>query len=322
MNKIIMPKILSLCLIFLLTSCSNDATLRQIDGKTMGTTYSVKVVSGSELRVTKEEIDERLKEINKVFSNWDPYSELSLLDSEPVNEWVQASDELIFVLNESKKIMHKTAGAFDPGIGRVIDVWGFGPRRVYEMPDRNEIEDAVRLSSLTNLVIGNTKIKKTVDIHINLSAIAKGYAVDEIAELLKRKGITDFLVEIGGEVVALGKNIEQQWTVGIEMPNSESAIPITLNNKAIATSGNYRNFFIWEGEKYNHIIEPGTGLPVRSDLASVSVIHPQTMIADAYATAMMVMGSERSIVLAKQLDLSIILILNGDQGYKQIKINL
>lgn len=317
-----MPKILSLCLIFLLTSCSNDATLRQIDGKTMGTTYSVKVVSGSELRVTKEEIDERLKEINKVFSNWDPYSELSLLDSEPVNEWVQASDELIFVLNESKKIMHKTAGAFDPGIGRVIDVWGFGPRRVDEMPDRNEIEDAVRLSSLTNLVIGNTKIKKTVDIHINLSAIAKGYAVDEIAELLKRKGITDFLVEIGGEVVALGKNIEQQWTVGIEMPNSESAIPITLNNKAIATSGNYRNFFIWEGEKYNHIIEPGTGLPVRSDLTSVSVIHPQTMIADAYATAMMVMGSERSIVLAKQLDLSIILILNGDQGYKQIKINL
>ncbi len=317
-----MPKILSLCLIFLLTSCSNDATLRQIDGKTMGTTYSVKVVSGSELRVTKEEIDERLKEINKVFSNWDPYSELSLLDSEPVNEWVQASDELIFVLNESKKIMHKTAGAFDPGIGRVIDVWGFGPRLVDEMPDRNEIEDAVRLSSLTNLVIGNTKIKKTVDIHINLSAIAKGYAVDEIAELLKRKGITDFLVEIGGEVVALGKNIEQQWTVGIEMPNSESAIPITLNNKAIATSGNYRNFFIWEGEKYNHIIEPGTGLPVRSDLTSVSVIHPQTMIADAYATAMMVMGSERSIVLAKQLDLSIILILNGDQGYKQIKINL
>ena len=317
-----MPKILSLCLIFLLTSCSNDATLRQIDGKTMGTTYSVKVVSGSELRVTKEEIDERLKEINKVFSNWDPYSELSLLDSEPVNEWVQASDELIFVLNESKKIMHKTAGAFDPGIGRVIDIWGFGPRRVDEMPDRNEIEDAVKLSSLTNLVIGNTKIKKTVDIHINLSAIAKGYAVDEIAELLKRKGITDFLVEIGGEVVALGKNIEQQWTVGIEMPNSESAIPITLNNKAIATSGNYRNFFIWEGEKYNHIIEPGTGLPVRSDLASVSVIHPQTMIADAYATAMMVMGSERSIVLAKQLDLSIILILNGDQGYKQIKINL
>ncbi|HIL42261.1 MAG TPA: FAD:protein FMN transferase, partial [Gammaproteobacteria bacterium] len=163
MNKIIMPKILSLCLIFLLTSCSNDATLRQIDGKTMGTTYSVKVVSGSELRVTKEEIDERLKEINKVFSNWDPYSELSLLDSEPVNEWVQASDELIFVLNESKKIMHKTAGAFDPGIGRVIDVWGFGPRRVDVMPDRNEIEDAVRLSSLTNLVIGNTKIKKTVD---------------------------------------------------------------------------------------------------------------------------------------------------------------
>jgi len=322
MNKIIMSKILALSLIFLLSSCSDDATLSEINGKTMGTTYSVKVVTDADINVTKIEIDKRLNEINKVFSNWDPQSELSLLDSEPANTWIEVSDELLFVLTESKKIMQQTDGAFDPGIGRLIDIWGFGPKRVEQKPDRSQIEDMVALSSLRNLYIENNKIKKDIDIHINLSAIAKGYAVDEIAELLRVKGFEDFLVEIGGEVIASGENIDQEWTVGIENPNSQMSIPITLINQAIATSGNYRNFFIWEGEKYDHIIEPSSGLPIRSDLASVSVIHPQTMMADAYATAMMVMGSERSKELAEQLNLSVILILNEEREFKQIKINL
>jgi thiamine biosynthesis lipoprotein len=288
----------------------------------MGTTYSVKVVTDADINVTKIEIDKRLNEINKVFSNWDPQSELSLLDSEPANTWIEVSDELLFVLTESKKIMQQTDGAFDPGIGRLIDIWGFGPKRVEQKPDRSQIEDMVALSSLRNLYIENNKIKKDIDIHINLSAIAKGHAVDEIAELLRVKGFEDFLVEIGGEVIASGENIDQEWTVGIENPNSQMSIPITLINQAIATSGNYRNFFIWEGEKYDHIIEPSSGLPIRSDLASVSVIHPQTMMADAYATAMMVMGSERSKELAEQLNLSVILILNEEREFKQIKINL
>jgi len=317
-----MSKILALSLIFLLSSCSDDATLSEINGKTMGTTYSVKVVTDADINVTKIEIDKRLNEINKVFSNWDPQSELSLLDSEPANTWIEVSDELLFVLTESKKIMQQTDGAFDPGIGRLIDIWGFGPKRVEQKPDRSQIEDMVALSSLRNLYIENNKIKKDIDIHINLSAIAKGYAVDEIAELLRVKGFEDFLVEIGGEVIASGENIDQEWTVGIENPNSQMSIPITLINQAIATSGNYRNFFIWEGEKYDHIIEPSSGLPIRSDLASVSVIHPQTMMADAYATAMMVMGSERSKELAEQLNLSVILILNEEREFKQIKINL
>jgi len=317
-----MSKILALTLIFLLSSCSDDATFSEINGKTMGTTYSVKMVTDTDINVTKIEIDKRLNEINKVFSNWDPQSELSLLDSEPANTWIEVSDELLFVLTESKKIMQQTDGAFDPGIGRLIDIWGFGPKRVEQKPDRSQIEDMVALSSLRNLYIENNKIKKDIDIHINLSAIAKGYAVDEIAELLRVKGFEDFLVEIGGEVIASGENIDQEWTVGIENPNSQMSIPITLINQAIATSGNYRNFFIWEGEKYDHIIEPSSGLPIRSDLASVSVIHPQTMMADAYATAMMVMGSERSKELAEQLNLSVILILNEEREFKQIKINL
>jgi len=322
MNKIIMSKISAISLIFLLSSCGNNATLKQIDGKTMGTTYSVKVVSDSDLNISKIEIDKRLNEINKVFSNWDPQSELSLLDKEPIDKWIEVSDELLFVLNESKNIMQQTGGAFDPGIGRLIDIWGFGPKRVDQKPERHQIKETLRLTSLSMLDISNGKINKSIDIHINLSAIAKGYAVDQIAELLRGKGVENFLVEIGGEVIASGENIDHKWTVGIENPDSQDAIPVTLKDMAIATSGNYRNFFIWEGEKYNHIINPTSGLPIKSDLASVSVMHPQTMMADAYATAMMVLGSDKSIELARQLNLSIILILSEENDFKLVKINL
>ena len=317
-----MSNILLALLIFLLVSCGNQATLKEINGKTMGTTYSVKIVSDSELNISKNEIDNRLNEINKVFSNWDSQSELSLLDSKPSGKWIKVSDELLFVLQESVNIMQQTEGAFDPGIGRLIDIWGFGPKRVENKPDRKKIKEALQESSLSNLQISNEGIKKDIDIHINLSAIAKGYAVDEIAQILRNKGIDNFLVEIGGEVVASGKNFDNDWVVGVERPESQGAIAITLNNNAIATSGNYRNFFIWEGEKYNHIIDPTSGLPVKSDLASVSVIHPKTMIADAYATAMMVMGSDRAIDLANKLNLSIILILSEDMGFKEVKLNL
>ena len=317
-----MSNILLALLISLLVSCGNQATLKEINGKTMGTTYSVKIVSDSELNISKNEIDNRLKEINKVFSNWDSQSEISLLDSKPSGKWINVSDELLFVLQESVNIMQQTEGAFDPGIGRLIDIWGFGPKRVENKPDRKKIKEALQESSLSNLQISNEGIKKDIDIHINLSAIAKGYAVDEIAQILRNKGIDNFLVEIGGEVVASGKNFDNDWVVGVERPESQGAIAITLNNNAIATSGNYRNFFIWEGEKYNHIIDPTSGLPVKSDLASVSVIHPKTMIADAYATAMMIMGSDRAIDLANKLNLSIILILSEDMGFKEVKLNL
>jgi len=317
-----MPNILVIFFIFLLSSCSEEATLSEINGKTMGTTYSVKVVSESELNVSKIEIENRLDEINRIFSNWDPKSEISLLDSLPSGAWVSASDELRFVLQESVNIMHQTDGVFDPGIGRLIDIWGFGPKPVKQKPNREMIKEALQNSSLLNLDISNEGIKKNIDIHINLSAIAKGYAVDEIAKILINKGQENFIVEIGGEVFAYGEGLDKEWTVGIEKPNSQQVIAIELNNMAIATSGNYRNFFIWEGEKYNHIIDPTSGLPVKSDIASVSVIHPKTMIADAYATAMIVMGSNRAIDLANKLNLSIVLIYSEEQDFKEVKINL
>ena len=209
------------------------------------------------------------------------------------------------------------------GIGRLIDLWGFGAKGGRtEVPQREEISNAFALSSIKYLIIEPGRVKKTKDIHINLSAIAKGYAVDEIARLIKGSGVTNFLVEIGGEVLASGTNNGDHWIVGIERPDNKTPIGLELIDASIATSGNYRNFFIWEGAKYMHIFNPTTGLPANNDLASVSVIHPQSAMSDAYATAMMAMGSSKAIELAKKMKLSVLLMAIKEDNVEIIKINL
>ncbi len=312
-------KLYKLIAIFLfLTSCAdNDVSV--ISGKTMGTTYMVKAVNST---VSKTTIDNRLWQINNTFSTWDSASELSKLNNAPVNKWIDISNDLYLVLAQAKKINQQTQGFFDPGIGKLIDLWGFGAVSSSIKPTRKAIEESKIEASIDNLVLDNNKVKKLKDISINLSAIAKGYGVDEIARLLADNGVDSFMIEIGGEVFAKGSNLDSNWVVGIEMPNNQTPIAIKLKNDAVASSGDYRNYFIWEGKKYMHIINPNTGLPAETDLSSVSVINSKTMLADAYATAMMAMGSEKAQRLANKLNLKTIMILNKEHSYKILKVNL
>jgi thiamine biosynthesis lipoprotein len=272
--------------------------------------------------IFQQKIDDRLIQINQIFSTWNTKSELSIVNQQSIGEWIKVSDELFYVLKTAKEIHQQTDGYFDPGIGHLLDTWGFSANKQSQKPSQIEIYKAFINSSIRYLIFqdgSNKAIKKTRDIHIDLSAIAKGYGVDAIVKLLNTQ---NYLVEIGGEVRSGGSNNGKLWTLGIEHPNKATPITITLKNKAIATSGNYRHYFIWQGKRYMHILNPHTGLPANSDLASVSIIHPQTMLADAYATAMMAMGSQRAIALAKQLGLSVILILDQQAHFKVIKINL
>ena len=302
-----------------LSACGGNQPTQVITGSTMGTTYTVKTTDPS---VSKLQIEQVLDQVNKTFSTWDSESELSLLNLKPTDQWIDVSSELFFVLNQSKKVYQQTQGYFDPGIGRLIDVWGFGVAKVTQKPSRTQVDELLPLSSIRYLQLDNGRVKKTKDIHLNLSAIAKGFGVDQVAHLLKKHQVKDFLVEIGGEVIASGKQGDRSWTLGIEQPNGTEPIAMVLNNQAIATSGNYRNYFVWEGERYMHILTPSNGLPANTDLASVSVLNTQAMMADAYATAMMVMGSEKAAELAKQLNLSVVLILNQQHDFKVVKINL
>ncbi|MBT6655340.1 MAG: FAD:protein FMN transferase [Candidatus Thioglobus sp.] len=314
-----MLRALLIAIFLLLSACGVDDTVQTITGKTMGTTYTVKTVGNG---VSKSEIEHVLNQVNQIFSTWDPNSELSLLNKKPIDQWIKVSSELYFVLSESKRIHQGTQGYFDPGIGKLIDLWGFGAVKVAHKPTRGQVEKTRQRSSIQYLQLKNGKVKKIKDIRINLSAIAKGFGVDQVARLLNELWIKNFLVEIGGEVIARGRKGDKEWMIGIEQPGGAVPISINLNNKAVATSGNYRNYFVWEGERYTHILEPTTGLPIKNDLTSVSVLHDQTVVADAYATAMMAMGSEKATVLAQRLNLSVLLILNERFDSKVVKINL
>ncbi len=197
-------KLYKLIAIFLfLTSCA-DNDVNVISGKTMGTTYMVKAVNST---VSKTTIDNRLWQINNTFSNWDSASELSKLNSAPVNKWIDVSNDLYLVLAQAKKINQQTQGFFDPGIGKLIDLWGFGAVSSSIKPTRKAVEESKIEASIDNLVLDNNKVKKLKDISINLSAIAKGYGVDEIARLLANNGVDSFMIEIGGEVFARGSNL-------------------------------------------------------------------------------------------------------------------
>jgi thiamine biosynthesis lipoprotein len=308
-------------ILFLLSGCLEKENPSVINGESMGTSYSVNALGDK--RVSQKLINIRLEQINQIFSTWQEDSELSKLNHANVGSWVSVSGELHKILKTSKELYYQTEGYFDPGIGRLIDLWGFGAKGGRtEVPQREEISNAFALSSIKYLIIEPGRVKKTKDIHINLSAIAKGYAVDEIARIIKESGVTNFLVEIGGEVFASGTNNGDHWIVGIERPDNKTPIGLELVDASIATSGNYRNFFIWEGAKYMHIFNPTTGLPANNDLTSVSVIHPQSAMSDAYATAMMAMGSSKAIELAKKMKLSVLLMAIKEDNVEIIKINL
>lgn len=285
----------------------------------MGTTYTVKQV-GRQV-VSRAQIEGRLKQINAIFSTWDKHSELSLFNQQPIGQWILVTDELFFVLAEAKKLSQQTAQYFDPGIGNLLDLWGFGTAQVGQKPSDKQVHAALKNSSIKFLQLKDGKAKKTQDIRLDLSAIAKGYGVDEIAKLLSNNNVKHFLVEIGGEVKTRGKHGNNAWKLGVEHPNKAELITIKLANQAIATSGNYRNYFIWKGKRYMHILNPINGLPAQNDLASVSVLHSQAMVADAYATAMMAMGSEKATTLAQQLNLSTLLILNQQADFQMIRLN-
>jgi len=308
-------------ILFVLSSCFEKENVELIKGESMGTSYSINVLGDESIE--QDIIDKRLVEINNTFSTWLDDSELSQLNRAPIDEWIDVSSELYAILKKSEEIYQQTDGYFDPGIGRLIDLWGFGASGGRtEAPKREQIEKAFENSSIKYLLMEGGRVKKTRNIHLNLSAIAKGYAVDEIARLIKMFGINNFLVEIGGEVIASGSNRGDDWIVGVERPDNKAPIPIVLKDASIASSGNYRNYFIWEGKKYMHIFNPTTGLPANNDLSSVSVIHPQSAMSDAYATAMMAMGSIRAIETANKLKLSALLITNKEDNNQIIKINL
>lgn len=289
-----------------------------ITGQTMGTTYRA-VYLDDQRRDFKQEIDSVFLAFNQSLSTYIPESEISRFNRKDTLQ----IESIFFlpVLEASKEVFEQTGGAFDPTIGPLTNIWGFGPEGA-QRKDSVEIRDILRVVDF-NLVSFNQKqvIKQRQGVQLDFSAIAKGYGVDVMADYLEAQGITNMLVEIGGELVGKGVNEHGElWKIGINRPDEESAADelfsiIALKDQALATSGNYRNFYERDGIRYSHTISPTTGYPVRHGLLSATVLAENCMLADAYATALMVMGTEEAIALQERLgNIEIFLIFNDEEG--------
>ncbi len=281
-------------------------------GKTMGTTYNIKVVTWffNTHESLKSKIDIRLNEIESRMSTYKKTSEISKFNEDHSGNLFPVSDDFIQLMTVAAKIYILTEGAWDGTINPVVDLWGFGGKSSKKkIPAKEKIEEHMKDVGFHNIEIAKNKylVKKNPLVSLDLASIAKGYAVDQIAQLIVENSIENFLVEIGGEVYATGLRKDgKNWRIGVNLPKSGSSLDqvykvVTLQTRALATSGDYRNFFEAGQKRYSHVIDPATGFPVNNGVVSVSVIAPSCVFADGLATAVMVMGQKKGLELVNKL---------------------
>lgn len=324
--------LLRLTLILFLTSCENGQSTVQFSGKTMGTTYSVMLrppsLSGRQANPAElqAEVDSELGRINRLMSTYDGASQLSQLNTYPVGKFFSVHPDLYHVLQTSQELSRLSGGALDVTVGSLVNLWGFGPGYAgSKPPSESEIRLARANVGYQSLDIDaeNYRVRRTKPGYIDLSSIAKGFAVDQIRDLLRRRGHHDFLVEIGGELFASGRiKPDRQWQVAIEAPQTDKRsmhTTLPLQDMAMATSGDYRNYFDWNGKRYSHTIDPRTGYPVDHQLVSVTVIAASAMYADGWATAISVLGLQQGMQLANAQQLAVIAMIETDSGIETFK---
>ncbi|MDG4555044.1 MAG: FAD:protein FMN transferase [Candidatus Competibacter sp.] len=305
-------------------SAPPDPTVR-LTGATMGTSYELKLAPAPGQTVPADlqaRIEEMLIHVNRQMSTYDPDSELSRFNRNPSTDWVPVSSELQQVVAESLRIGELSGGAFDITVGPLVNLWGFGPD-----PRRDDVPSETAIAQARERV-GHQRLharadppalkKDRADLYVDLSAVAKGYGVDRMAALIDGIPIENYLASIGGEIRARGHNGRgEPWTIAIEKPEAGQRSVERLirpGDRAVSTSGDYRNFFEQNGQRYSHIINPRTGWPVPHTLASVTVIGDRSMVADATATALMAAGPESGFQLASEHHLAAFFVLIGSDG--------
>jgi len=312
-------------LIVLLAGCESPSSPYVLyKGQTMGTSYHVTIsgdFSSANRGTLQVEIDERLRSVNQSFSTYIKQSEISEFNRYQGLDAQKKSKAFMYLLEEALRISKITQGAYDITVGPVVNLWGFGPDfKADDIPNEAEIKAALQSVGYQNIhldVEAQQLSKREPQLYLDFSSIAKGYGVDQVAELLESKGHVNYMVEIGGEMRVKGVNPDgNDWRIAVEKPDtSVRSIHkiINVSNMAIATSGDYRNFFEIGGVKFSHTIDPLTGRPVQHNLASVTVLDKSCMTADAWATAFMVLGSKKGYDLAMENNLAVLfLVQDGD----------
>jgi FAD:protein FMN transferase len=300
-------------LLFLSAGCSLKKEVA-FSGKTMGTTYHIKVVKGifTHTANLQKKIDARLDQINKSMSTFIKDSEISRFNSDHnAGKKFMISDDFYNVLTVAKKIYEETGGAWDGTVKPLVDLWGFGNGKIRDtLPEKSQIQELLPGVGFNNIEISpdHYLIKKKASTSLDLASIAKGYGVDQVAALIRDNGIDNFLVEIGGEVFASGYRKDgKKWKIGINRPRENAPLDqvykvVDIHDKGFATSGDYRNFFEVHHKRFSHIIDPRNGYPVDNGVVSVSILADTCTYADGLATAVMVLGYKKGIDLVNQLE--------------------
>jgi len=296
-------------------------------GPTMGTRFTVKVVDlpkHVEVEALKREILDKLRGLEALMSTYDPDSELSRLNRFEGPDWFDVSPQTAAVVDEALRIGELTDGAFDVTVAPLVSLWNFGPARptIDRVPSNAQIEEAKARVGFRRIEVRRSPPgvrKERKDVSIDLSGIAKGFAADRLAEHLEHRGIRNYMVDVGGEVKARGRNPRgKPWQIAVESPlmsTRQIQRVVPLDGLAVATSGDYRNYFEQDGIRYCHILDPRSGRPITHKLASVSVLDPSCMRADALATALMVLGPEAGYNFAREHELAAFFIVNSDAGF-------
>ncbi len=319
--------LVALASLLILSGCEKPVEQIHISGPTMGTTYNIKYIQQDGVpasEVLHKEVDRLLEEVNDQMSTYRKSSELSRFNQYQDTAPFEVSPQTATVVREAIRLNGVTLGALDVTVGPLVNLWGFGPEARPEVVPTDE-ELAVRKANIgiEHLTVeGNNLSKDLPHLYVDLSTIAKGWGVDVVADYIQSQGIENYMVEIGGEIRLKGVNREGTgWRIAVEKPTvDERTIQeiIEPGDYAIATSGDYRNYFERDGVRYSHIIDPQTGRPINNRVVSVTVLDKSCMTADGLATGLMVLGEEKGIEIAEQHNIPVFMIVKTDDGFEEI----
>ncbi|MDH3336347.1 MAG: FAD:protein FMN transferase [Gammaproteobacteria bacterium] len=318
MRALIVFAIISLC-----TACAEAPGAIELNGNTMGTQFSVKLAGVDvDAASLQQDIEASFEDVETMMSTYRPDSEISRFNSNATTAWQDVSAEFCKSVAAALALSAETGGLFDITVGPLVNLWGFGPGDIVDEPPADEriaaMLESVGYEHLQADCARPALRKDIVELVLDMSAFGKGYAVDRVADWLEDAGFQNYLVEVGGELRLRGTNASgEKWAIGIEFPFTDQRRPYTvvrLSDTAVATSGDYRNYFEADGKRYSHTIDTRTGRPITHSLASVTVVDSSGYRADALATALLVMGPEAGMQLAMKENLAVLFLLRSETG--------
>lgn len=313
--------------LMLLAGCEQPPQQVHLSGPTMGTTYNIKYIvqdgqpSSQDLQT---EVDRLLEQVNDQMSTYRKDSELSRFNQHQSTDPYEVSEQTATVVKEAIRLNQVTQGALDVTVGPLVNLWGFGPEaRPEVVPSDEELAERKANVGIHHLSVDGNKLSKDLPhLYVDLSTIAKGWGVDVVADYLQSEGIHNYMVEVGGEIRLKGLNRDGvPWRIAVEKPTvDERSVQeiIEPGDMAIATSGDYRNYFERDGVRYSHIIDPQTGRPIHNRVVSVTVLDKSCMTADGLATGLMVLGDKKGIEIAEQNQIPVFMIVKTDDGFKEV----